>query len=183
MSDAIKMLESDHRKVESLFERCRSSPDPTVVEQICKELTVHSLIEEQVVYPVLEELPDGSKLRREAEKEHQEVKEAILEIGSAGFDPERASTPLRQLMDGVTHHVEEEEREAFPRMRKALGDARLVELGQELAFAKLDQVMTVSDLGEMTKDELYEMARATGVEGRSEMDKDDLIRALEGSRA
>lgn len=46
MPDAIQVLEVDHRKVGSLFERCKSSPDPQVVEQICNELTIHAAVKE-----------------------------------------------------------------------------------------------------------------------------------------
>jgi hypothetical protein len=37
------------------------------------------------------------------------------------------------------------------------------------------------DLSELTRDELYERARAAGVVGRSGMNKDQLIAALEAS--
>ncbi len=176
--DAIAMLESDHRKVEDLFERYQSSPDAEVVRQICTELTVHSLIEEEVIYPVLEEVPDGSNLRREAEHEHQEVKDAIAEIEQAGYDPQQAGSEIQHLMEGVTHHVQEEESEVLPNMRDALGSERITGLGDRLAVAKLNQLRDHDALEELTGDELYELARATGIEGRSDMNKDDLIAAL-----
>jgi hypothetical protein len=37
---------------------------------------------------------------------------------------------------------------------------------------------TTSEYEELTKDELQERARDIGIEGRSEMDKDELIKAL-----
>ena len=179
MSDAIRILEADHRKVESLFERYESSPSREVVYEICTELTVHAAIEEQVVYPVLDELPGGSELREGAEHEHQEVKDFIAEIQEADYDPERARPVIEQLVEGLTHHVQEEESEVLPRMRESLGEDRITQLGQELAAAKLEQMMAVKGLEELTRDELYELAQASEIEGRSDMDKDDLIKALQ----
>lgn len=181
MPDAIEMLQVDHRKVESLFERCQSSPDPRVVEQICNELTIHALVEEQVIYPLLDQLPGGAEMRQEAEQEHQRVKEAIAQIERAGYDPEQVGSLLQQLMDDVNHHVEEEESEVLPKMREALGEERLTEVGQQAAQAKLENMMTIIDLDELTKDELYELAQTTGIAGRSQMDKDDLVKSLQGS--
>ncbi len=181
MSDAIRMLEVDHRKVESLFDRCKSSPDAKVVEQICNELTIHAAIEEQVIYPLLDELPGGTEMQQEAQQEHQQVKEAIAQIQSAGYDPDQVGPALQQLIEDVTHHVEEEESEVFPKMREALGEERLMDVGQQAASAKLENMMTIIDLDELTKDELYELAQTTGIEGRSGKNKDELIKTLQRS--
>ncbi|MFD9129032.1 hemerythrin domain-containing protein, partial [Kitasatospora sp. NPDC059571] len=42
------------------------------------------------------------------------------------------------LMENVRHHVEEEEKDWFPEVRKAMGRNRLVELGEHLTAAKAD---------------------------------------------
>ena len=150
-----------------------------MVKQICTELTVHAAVEEEVVYPVLEEVPNGSKLRKEAEQEHQEAKDAIAKIEKAGFDPEQVGGDIEHLMEGVAEHVQEEESDVLPKMKDALGNERMTELGEQLAVAKVEQLKSHQALAELTKDELYELAQATGVEGRSEMNKDDLVDALQ----
>ncbi len=66
-------------------------------------------------------------------------------------------------------------------MREVLGEERLTEIGQQAAQAKLENMMTIIDLDELTKDELYELAQTTGIEGRSQMDKDELLKTLQGS--
>ncbi|MFC6600307.1 hypothetical protein [Kitasatospora paranensis] len=42
------------------------------------------------------------------------------------------------LMENVRHHVEEEEKDWFPEVRKAMGRNRRVELGEQLTAAKTD---------------------------------------------
>ena len=81
MADPIEMLMQDHRKVEELFGRYEQAPDPSVVEQICTELSIHASIEEAVIYPALgAEVEGGQELRDHAVQEHQDVKDAIAEI-------------------------------------------------------------------------------------------------------
>jgi hemerythrin-like domain-containing protein len=186
MADAVSMLEQDHRKVEQLFEQYEQTGDPTVVQQICTELKVHTTIEEEVVYPVVaRDLPEGKDLEKEARKEHKEVEDAIKQIESLGYDAAEVDELMQTIIEGVNHHVEEEESEMFPKLRQELGD-RLTELGEKLAEAKQQAMRTAGsgsvvegDMTEMTKDQLYEQAKEAGIEGRSDMTKDELIEALD----
>ena len=176
------MLTKDHREVETLFERYREQRSAALAEKICTELTVHTAVEEREVYPVLgSDVDGGKKLRNHAEKEHGEVKEMILDIGRAGYGSPGAQRLMEQVMDAVTHHVEEEEGEVFPVMRSELSEQDLIELGERAAAAKkqlLGEAATAGPLLELTKDQLYEMAKDKGVEGRSEMSRQELISAL-----
>src|SRR4051812_23967544 len=53
--DAIALLKADHRKVEDLFgkfEKARSKEiKKSLVQQICTELSIHAIIEEEIFYP------------------------------------------------------------------------------------------------------------------------------------
>lgn len=178
MPDAPEVLMQDHRKVEALFESYKADPAPTVVKQICNELTVHAAIEEEVVYPVLAELPDGLKLQQEALQEHQEVKDAIAEIERVGHDTAEADPFVQKIIEGVTHHVAEEEGELFPLMREHLGTERVTSLGEQLMAAKRQQLTAMGLLVDLTKDELLVIAQGADIEGRSSMTKDELVEAL-----
>ena len=201
MPDPIEMLEQDHRRVETLYAQWQQSKDRTVAQQICLELTVHALVEEQSVYPVLaESVPQGEELEEEAEQEHAEAKELIAQIERAGFAGERAEQLVDELMSAVNHHVEEEESEIFPKMRSALSADKLDALGESAAQIKQEQMAALSKSGttlaaaargasgtagttkdqlvDLTREELYQMAQEREIEGRSDMTKDDLIKAL-----
>lgn len=187
MADAVTMLEQDHRKVEKLFAQYQNTRDPSVVQQICTELKVHTTIEEEVVYPVVaKELPEGKQLDQEARKEHQEVEDAIKEIESIGYDSTEVDPFMQTIIEGVNHHVQEEESEMFPKLQEELGSTKLTELGTKLADAKQKAMrketgggsIVEGDLASMTKDQLYEEAKKADIEGRSDMTKDELINAL-----
>jgi hemerythrin superfamily protein len=197
MPNVIELLNQDHREVEQLFSQFESTQDFDIALQICQELTVHATVEEEIVYPVLERI--DPEIEHEAEKEHAEAKELIARIQSMSpGDPDLVSTVMK-LKAGIVHHVEEEEGEAWPKMRSDAGD-RLTSLGQQVEERKLEIVSTLvsatagvtapatavrgtgsADFDSMTKDDLYRLAKERNIEGRSNMKKADLIRALSRS--
>src|SRR6185295_17954343 len=55
-TDAIALLKADHRKVEDLFEKFEKARDGAkqkLALEICNELKIHTIIEEEVFYPAL----------------------------------------------------------------------------------------------------------------------------------
>lgn len=177
MPDAVTLLQNDHRKVEGLFERFESG-DRRVLEQICEELTVHTAIEETILYPALADVPEGDTMRHEAQVEHDEVKEAIDRLRTIGSAAEEVDHLVETIVRGVTHHVEEEEQRVLPAMRDALGEERMARLGDKLLVAKREHLSSLGSLGTLTKDELYKMAQVAELPGRSDMTKDQLVDAL-----
>ena len=137
--DAIQLLTTDHAEVEQMFRQVESfpegDPEDSLVADIVRELSVHAVIEEQILYPAMRtSLPDGDALVEEAIAEHQEAKELLSDIEkSSGIEREAL---LRQLMASIRHHVQEEEGELFPKLRVAVGEAELREMGSKLASAK-----------------------------------------------
>lgn len=188
MPDPIEMLQEDHRRVEQLFEQYADGQDPVIAEQICMELTVHTTLEEQDVYPILKnDVPGGQELEQEAEEEHAEVKELIQQVMQKGFDDPSVPELMLQIEEGVTHHVEEEESEVFPKMREALDEQTLQQLGEQATRTKQQLMQQAGQSatqgstveGELTKEELYQKAKEQDVEGRSTMNKAELEQAVE----
>jgi hemerythrin-like domain-containing protein len=182
--DAISLLMQDHRTVDQLFERFEGSTDPAerrqLVDRMIEELSVHAAIEEQELYPLMRRVfPDGEPVEH-AEHEHAEAKALLAVLAKLEATDERFETLVSELIDDVRHHVEEEESDLFPQMRDAVADAELAELGERLERAKSGAPTKPSaeELKVLTQSELYEFAQKAGIEGRSEMSKDDLAAAL-----
>ena len=191
MPNVLELLNHDHREVEQLFTRFASTQDRTIALQICDELTVHTTVEEELVYPVLAEI--DADLEREGEQEHDEAEQLIERIQAMGEgDPDLVRT-VRKLEAAVQHHVQEEESEAWPKMRSGAGD-QLEELGRRVQERKEElhagattpmfsmptevRGSATTDLDGKTRDELYEMAKDADIPGRSTMKKAELQRAL-----
>jgi hemerythrin superfamily protein len=141
--DALTLLKADHRTVEGLFarfeqlgERAHKSK-ASVVADVIKALSVHASIEEEVFYPeVRSRLADQESQVLEALEEHHIVKWTLNELANMKPTDERFDAKMTVLMESVRHHVKEEEKELFPRVRKGMGRNELAELGVALAQAK-----------------------------------------------
>ncbi len=141
--DGITLLMEDHRTVERLYAQFQqagphdSARRSELVHQIVRELSVHAIAEEEYLYPATAEaFPGGEDLAHHSVEEHQQIKEVLNDIDSTPADDPSLDGKLRTLMDEVNHHVEEEEGELFPKLRAALGQERIEELGRRLATAK-----------------------------------------------
>ena len=133
MSDVIELLEHDHREVEQMFREFDSATDPkerrTIADKIIIELVRHSEAEEQAVYPAMKKaLPNGEQLVEHEISEHSEAEEVMKKLD--GMDPTDAQFPalMAQLKSAIEEHVKEEETEAFPQFRQAVGQDELDKL-------------------------------------------------------
>jgi hemerythrin superfamily protein len=142
-SVAVELLISDHRNVEALFKQFEDQEETDerheTALRICKELTVHATVEEELFYPFLRENIEETDLVDEAEVEHGTAKDLIAQIEAAEELDDMFDAKVKVLKEYIQHHVEEEEGEIFPK----LGDFKdeLDELGQEMHERKL----TLSD--------------------------------------
>jgi hypothetical protein len=93
-------------------------------------------IEETVFYPALEQHEELKDMVAEALKEHQEVKTLLEEIEELGSGSHDFRGKLQEMMEGVEHHVAEEEGEMFPKVREVFDERELDELGTQLNSAK-----------------------------------------------
>jgi len=131
VADAIALLEQDHRAVEKLFDRFEKTGDAEIARRICQELRLHSTIEEDLVYPVLEQLDSG--LARQSRNEHRETKQLVDRIERLRVADGGLRALVEQLKMAVLEHVAEEESIVLPKMQANLDDDRLEALGDELA--------------------------------------------------
>jgi hemerythrin superfamily protein len=141
--DAITLLKQDHRTVEKLFKQFEKAGDNAhktkrkIVDQVIEELARHAAIEEQVFYPaVRDEVKGVEDLTLEALEEHHVVKWTLSELEGMSPEHERFTAKMTVLMESVRHHVEEEEGEMFPEVRKALGRKRLGKIGDQMESLK-----------------------------------------------
>ncbi len=141
--DAITLLVKDHQTVEKLFEKFEQTGPRamkarrSLADRIVRELSIHASIEEQVLYPAIREsLPEVEDDVLEALEEHHVAKWVLSEIEAMDPDHERFQAKVTVLMENVRHHVEEEEEELFPKVRKALSGDQLEQMGEALAEAK-----------------------------------------------
>ncbi len=150
--DATHLLMEDHRKVEGLFGQYeKASGDgrkETIARQICTELKVHSMIEEEIFYPALRGKIEEDALD-EAYVEHDGAKMLINEIEAGGPDEDFYDAKVKVLQEQIEHHVEEEEKirgNIFQQARAA--DVDLEALGERMAARKAE-LLEQAERGEL----------------------------------
>ena len=138
--DGLQLLAADHRKVEGLFadfeKASGTSAKEKLVRQICTELKIHSMIEEEIYYPAVRGKVEDADLD-EAYVEHDSAKLLINELEAAEPDERFYDAKVKVLQELIEHHVEEEEKQRenlFQQTRAA--DIDLIALGERLAARK-----------------------------------------------
>ena len=145
--DACDLLDADHKAVKALFKeyeslsesRSRSTTKKRqLADQICKELTVHATIEEEIFYPAVRKAIKDNDLMNEATVEHASAKDLIAQI--KGMDPadELFDAKVTVLGEYIDHHVKEERTEMFVKARASKLD--LASLAEQLQQRK-DELM------------------------------------------
>lgn len=138
-SYAVKLLKQDHRAVARAleeFESAERDEKQAVARRICRMLTVHSQIEEELLYPAARDALDSedAHLVAEAHVEHASVKDLIRQIEDREQLDEQYEAKVCVLGEYVQHHVHEEESELFPRLERTSLDLRA--LGERLEERK-----------------------------------------------
>jgi hemerythrin superfamily protein len=139
---AIQLLKQDHRTVEDLFaefeEAKRSADKRSIAREICMELTIHTMIEEEIFYPAVKDVVD-EEIYGEAHVEHDGAKVLIAEIMAADPEDEFYDARVKVLSEMIKHHVKEEEQRdgMFAQARKGKA-VDFDELGEQLQTRKED---------------------------------------------
>lgn len=151
-TDAIALLKADHRKVEELF----SSYDKArgdgrkgqLAREICTELKIHTMIEEEIFYPSFRGKIEDEILD-EAMVEHDGAKVLINDIEGGGPDEDYYDAKVKVLQEQIEHHVQEEEKPSegmFAQCRDTEVD--LVAL-RDAMLARKQELMAQAEAGEL----------------------------------
>jgi hemerythrin superfamily protein len=136
--NAISLLKKQHKEVEKLFKKYeRMDPEDAgdrveCFEEIADKLAAHADIEEKYFYPA-SKLSQTAALLEEAVQDHLKMKRLIASI-MEHEDPssEEFDTDLKELKTSVLDHVDKEEKQLMPKVRKLLTKQELEALGEEM---------------------------------------------------
>jgi hypothetical protein len=149
--DAVAMLKADHKKVAGLFEDFEKAEGlgkkEKLAQQICMELKIHTILEEEIFYPACEGKVEEDLLQ-EAYVEHDGAKVLIGQIETSSPDAEFYDAKVKVLSEEIEHHVEEEEKRMeglFAQARKAGLD--MDALGKQMG-ARKQQLLAAAKAGD-----------------------------------
>lgn len=176
--DVVDLIMNDHRELEKLFDTLLNEPEKraALVPVMTTLLTAHSRAEESEVYPAAREAGGADDVEH-SQKEHLEADQLALALSETDPSSPDFEAALQELVDAVSHHVEEEEQPVLPGMRERLDEARRAELGEAFLAAREEHLG--EQPGDITRAELDQQAANAGVSGTSSMSKDELKETLE----
>ena len=145
--DVIEVLEHDHREVEEMFSeletlRGASADDAmsrrkALADQVTIELVRHSVAEEVLVYPQVEDKVSAEEAEH-AREEHAEAEETLHRLEKLDADSPAFDDELATLMAEIRHHIQDEEGQMFTHMRQVIDADELRKLGARVeAFKKV----------------------------------------------
>jgi hemerythrin superfamily protein len=131
------LIRMDHTKVNTLFLQIAQTEDPQKLQeyfgQIYKDLTAHSIAEEQIVYPAVRPYYDETQ---DLYNEQDEMKKMLTQIKATSPASSDFKPLIKQLQQTVMHHVGQEENEMFPKLRDNFSDDQQKQLATEFKTAK-----------------------------------------------
>ena len=133
--DAIALLKSQHREVETLFSKIEKAKDSRVKAELFGELADslagHATIEENQFYPAVRAKATEDILLESLE-EHLGIKRVLADLLQLDADDETFDAKITVLKEQVEHHVGEEEKDLFPKVKKLDDEAELDALGAKM---------------------------------------------------
>ena len=138
-TDAVQLLLSDHQTVRQLFDQYQqqagsatgSPQKQQMAEQICKLVTVHANLEEELFYPAARQALGPHDLLDESAVEHASARDLIEQIQQMDPSEELYDAKVKVLGEYVKHHVQEEENELIPLLQQQ-GNLDFAALGQQM---------------------------------------------------
>ena len=157
-TDAIVLLKQDHKEIKALFKKFQAAGEEAtatkgkLVDQMIELLTVHTYIENECMYPDVRKLvPDLEDDILESYEEHHVADMLVVELSEMEPDAERFDAKTTVLIESVTHHIDEEEQDWFPKVREALSRKQLQEIGARMLELKEKAPKRPSEPGALKK--------------------------------
>jgi hemerythrin superfamily protein len=158
---AISLLKADHKRVRKLFReydkysrKADLDGQSTLANEICMELLIHSKIEEEMFYPAARAYL-ADPIVNEAEVEHASAAALIAQIQTTNPEDEKFDAKVKVLREYIEHHIREEEREIFPRLKKIKGG--LIEIGELMKARKRELQRCFMDINGNLSEEYLKM--------------------------
>ena len=140
--DVIKLLKEDHQKVKAMLKELEGTTERAAKKraelfaEVERELKLHELVEEEIVYPAFREKSKLKDIVLEGIEEHHVVDLIMDEIANEPVTDESWAAKVKVMQENVEHHVEEEEEKMFPQARKLFEEDELESLGAQVEQRK-----------------------------------------------
>lgn len=120
-----EVLQLEHRAVEALFQKILDTDDrdtgkrTALLAKIKHALMKHAIEEENAIYPALQRI-DAQNAEDELFSDHADIKKALYDLDRMDKADAVFLTRIRDLQSLIDSHVQMEEGDLFPRLKKSM---------------------------------------------------------------
>ena len=133
--DAIEMLISQHKEVDGLFAQIEAATSDDkkarLFAELADKLAIHATIEEKHFYPAVK-AKRTEDILLESLEEHLGIKRVLADLLATEASDDTFDAKIKVLKEQVEHHVEEEQTDLFPKVKKLLDSETLMAIAQEM---------------------------------------------------
>ena len=137
--DCLELLKKQHDDAKQAFkqlEEAEGSKAQQLWTELKTKLTMHEKLEETHLYPALKKEKAAEEIVLEAYQEHHVMDVLIEEISGLKPKDTEFHPKLTVLQENTEHHIEEEEGELFPKVRKIWDSQKRQEVGRKMEQLK-----------------------------------------------
>ena len=143
--DAIALLKADHARFRDLLERLKQTEAGdakrvTIFNDLKARLIAHETIEEEILYPSMQEFAQAAEIVAHSYEEHHVVDLLLDELTTLSFTDPAWGAKAHVLEENLVHHLKDEESDLFPKVKRLLDADALTDLGV-LMDERRDEVM------------------------------------------
>lgn len=142
---ANELLDDDHNRVLQMFNEYENAGTNASAEEkrrlaraICRELEIHTRIEEEIYYPLLRSRSNAEDLVDDAFDDHARMKELIKNVEGASTHSEALDRDIKALGDEVRDHIHEERERLFGIAE--IADCNTARMARELIARKKELI-------------------------------------------
>lgn len=140
--NGLDLLRADHRRVEKILAQLDDTSEDDVerrrelFREFTDEMQAHEIIEEEILYPALQNHSKAREVVLEGYEEHHVVDTIMSELDDVPFDDEIWAAKFSVMKENIEHHIEEEEDEMFEQAAEIFDEDELESLGERMAERK-----------------------------------------------
>jgi hemerythrin-like domain-containing protein len=127
--DPFGILIADHRKIQSILRDMANAHSRLARGRLFlmlkRKLSKHAMAEEDVVYPIVHQKAGEPERSKHLYDEHADMKILLYELEQRVMKGQNWSDAVARLQDVVERHIQEEETQVFPNLRRQLSERGL----------------------------------------------------------
>jgi iron-sulfur cluster repair protein YtfE (RIC family) len=135
MEKMFELLQQDHREISQMIsqmQRTSGQKREKLFSQCLDDLDMHMQIEEDYLYPALEDIDETKDLVRDSYEEHKMVRKQLMALEKLNVDDPKWDAKLQAMKENIDGHVQEEETVLFRQAAKVLSRAELDDLNDQI---------------------------------------------------